>query len=88
MVYRFRIRFVPKSEVLFKGKWYFMPRYALGNALKNSKAFSHLYSVLFKLQEEDCSQSSSCLIIRADKQSRRGLAHRESLDIYIIIVVI
>lgn len=85
--YHFRVRFVPKTEILFKSKWYFLPRFALGNALKNSGKFSHLYSILFKPQEEEGDLSSSSrLIIRADKPNRRGLAVREPLDLYITIV--
>ncbi|MDO4790565.1 MAG: CRISPR-associated endonuclease Cas1 [Porphyromonas sp.] len=89
--YHFRVRFVAQKDVEFKGKWYFLPRFALGNALKNSKTFSHLYSDLFKPEgtrgeEEKASTISSRLVIRADKPNRHRIARREPLDLYITIV--
>lgn len=89
--YHFRVRFVAQKDVEFKGKWYFLPRFALGNALKNSKTFSHLYSDLFKPEstkgeEEKASTISSRIVIRADKPNRHRIARREPLDLYITIV--
>ncbi|MDO4695787.1 MAG: hypothetical protein Q4A53_03455 [Porphyromonas sp.] len=85
--YHFRVRFEARQAFTFSGKWYFLPRYALGNALKNSSRFSHLYGELFKPHEtEDGTNSSSRLIIRADKPSRRGFSRGEALDIYITII--
>ncbi|MDO4770558.1 hypothetical protein [Porphyromonas sp.] len=85
--YHFRVRFEARQAFTFSGKWYFLPRYALGNALKNSSRFSHLYGELFKPHEtEDGTNSSSRLIIRVDKPSRRGFSRGEALDIYITII--
>lgn len=86
--YHFRVRFEARRAFTFSGKWYFLPRYALGNALKNSSRFSHLYDELFKPQEtEGMSNSpSSRLVIRADKPSRRAFGAGEALDLYITII--
>lgn len=86
--YHFRVRFEARQTITFSGKWYFLPRYALGNALKNSSRFSHLYDELFKPQEPEGSGSSpsSRLVIRADKPTRRGFGAGEALDLYITII--
>lgn len=86
--YHFRVRFEARQAITFSGKWYFLPRYALGNALKNSSRFSHLYDELFKPQEPEGSGSSpsSRLVIRADKPTRRGFGAGEALDLYITII--
>ena len=86
--YHFRVRFEARQAITFSGKWYFLPRYALGNALKNSSRFSHLYEELFKPQEPEGSGSSpsSRLVIRADKPTRRGFGAGEALDLYITII--
>ena len=86
--YHFRVRFEARQVITFSGKWYFLPRYALGNALKNSSRFSHLYDELFKPQEPERSGSSpsSRLVIRADKPTRRGFGAGEALDLYITII--
>ena len=86
--YHFRVRFEARQAITFSDKWYFLPRYALGNALKNSSRFSHLYDELFKPQEPEGpgSSPSSRLVIRADKPSRRGFGAGEALDLYITII--
>lgn len=90
--YHLRVRFVAEREVAFGGKWYFLPRFALGNALMNSPRFAHLYTELFKPEPQTGADgrqhtSASRLVVRADRPTRRGLARREPLDLYITIVV-
>lgn len=55
--YHFSVRFRAERAIAFERKWYFMPRFALGNALKNSKQYAYLYGQIFKPQEEDADES-------------------------------
>lgn len=89
--YHFSVRFRAERAIAFERKWYFMPRFALGNALKNSKRYAYLYGQIFKPQEEDTDESkgsgnTSRLIIRADKPSRKSLEAGEAMDLYITVV--
>lgn len=90
--FHFRVRFEAQKAVNFNSKWYFLPRFALGNALKKSPHYAYLYSEIFKPQEDaeggvrKALLSTSRLIIRADKPFRRGFAAGEPLDLYITIV--
>lgn len=89
--YHFSVRFRAERAIAFERKWYFMPQFALGNALKNSEQYAYLYGQIFKPQEEDTDESkgsgnTSRLIIRADKPSRKSLEAGEAMDLYITVV--
>ncbi|KGN97180.1 CRISPR-associated protein Cas1 [Porphyromonas gingivicanis] len=90
VAYHLRVRFVAQKDVAFQSKWYFLPRFALGNALKKSQDFSHLYTTLFKPQatehKGELESSSSRLVIRVDKPYRHNLTQQEPVDLYITVV--
>ncbi len=88
--YQLKVCFKASREIKMNDKWYYQPRYALGNALKSSPLYSYLYQNLFAPASisMDGKQISppSPLIIRVDNPSRFKLSKGEEVDIYITIV--
>lgn len=88
--YQIKVSFRATFSVSIDEKWYFLPRYALGNALKNSPKHSALYELLFKpeFDRRDLANTATPLIIRADKPKRTAFSKNEKIDIYITLITI
>lgn len=88
--FQLRVRFKAMLEVEMKKIWYFLPRYALGNALKNSGQYRALYHSLFRPstdgKESGDDLNLTPLVIRADRPTRRSFRKYEFLDLYVTIV--
>jgi len=85
--YQVKVQFRAVAQVEMSGRWYYQPRYALGNALKNSPRYSYLYETLFKpgAGEENDGRFTP-IVVRADKPTRKIFRQNEYLDIYVTVI--
>lgn len=88
--YQIRVRFKASSEVAMSQAWYYLPRYALGNALMKSDNYAHLYPIIFRPTKSNHSEYEGLeitpIVIRADKQNRKFFKKNEFIDLYITII--
>ncbi|MGI6370618.1 MAG: CRISPR system precrRNA processing endoribonuclease RAMP protein Cas6 [Ignavibacteria bacterium] len=84
--YLLRVQFAAQKDVEIKEKWWYLPSYALGDALMNSKNYQHLYDTLFKPTQGRFKNVPSRIIVRADSTRRSKFVKKEILNLYITIV--
>ena len=84
--YLLRVQFSAQKEVEIKESWLHLPSYALGDALMNSKNYSHLYDTLFKPKQGRFRNVPSRIIVRADGARRSKFSNNEILNLYVTII--
>lgn len=84
--YLLRVQFSAQKDVEIKENWWYLPSYALGDALMNSKNYRHLYDTLFKPTQGRFKNVPSRIIVRADGTRRSKFTKSEILNLYVTII--